>query len=71
MEGRDLRRAKELEAAAAAAAAEQRGIPPSPRAQIAALHRRAGRCILLLARFVIRSKEEENGAATGDPYMNG
>ena len=60
-----MRRVKELEAAAAAAAAEQ-GAPPSPRAQIAALHRRTGRCILLLARFVTRSKEEENGATTGD-----
>lgn len=65
VEGRDLRRAKELEAAAAAAAAERQGTPQSPRAQIAALHRRAGRCILLLSRFVTRSKEEERGAATG------
>lgn len=66
MEGRDLRRAKELEAAVAA---EQRGAPSSPRAQMAALHRRVGRCILLLARFVTsRSKEEEKGAATGDLY---
>ncbi|CAN0525813.1 unnamed protein product, partial [Ectocarpus sp. 12 AP-2014] len=66
VEGRDVTRAKQLEAehhgsvvvgsgrrsAAAAAAA-------SPQAQIASLHRRAGRCILLLAKFVTRSKEEE------------
>lgn len=71
VEGRDVTRAKQLEAehhgsvvvgsgrgTAAAAAA-------SPQAQIASLHRRAGRCILLLAKFVTRSKEEENGAASG------
>lgn len=69
VEGRDVRRAKELEAAAAAAGAGGHpGAPPplSPRAQIESLHRRVGRCILLLARFVTRSKEEENGTATGD-----
>lgn len=74
VEGRDVTRAKQLEAdnqansvvvgsgrgsAAAAAAAT------SPQAQIASLHQRAGRCILLLAKFVTRSKEEENGAASG------
>ncbi|CAM9939084.1 unnamed protein product, partial [Ectocarpus sp. 13 AM-2016] len=73
VEGRDVTRAKQLEAehhgsvvvgsgrgsAAAAAAAA------SPQAQIASLHRRAGRCILLLAKFVTRIKEEENGAASG------
>lgn len=71
VEGRDVRRAKELEAAAGAAAGGRgghQGAPPplSPRALIESLHRRVGRCILLLARFVTRNKDEENGTATGD-----
>lgn len=32
---------------------------------LAALHRRVGRCILLLARFVDRGREEENRVAAG------
>lgn len=78
VEGREVRRAKELEEAARRQEGSGAGVGPygsraggvavssSPCAQIAALHRRAGRCILLLARFVTRSKEEENGATTGE-----
>ena len=74
MEGREARRAEEmLERKRAASGGGRSGGGGdggrrylTPRAEIASLHRRVGRCILLLSRFVSRSKEEENGAVTGD-----
>lgn len=76
MEGRDVRRAEEmLERDRAAHGVGGYGGGGgvggggrrylTPCAEVASLHRRVGRCILLLSRFVSRSKEEENGSVTG------
>lgn len=44
-----------------------RGGDPIPIVSVvASLHRRVGRCILLLSRFVERGKEEENRTAAGE-----
>lgn len=63
VEGRDQGRAKELERERDARDA---GRLPSPRAEIASLHRRVGRCILLLARFIDRGKEDDTKGITGE-----
>lgn len=45
--------------------AEKNRLGDARGAEIAALHRRVGRCVLLLARFVDRGKDEGKIVATG------
>lgn len=63
LEGRELSKVEEIERPQAGRDVGRQ--VPSPLIEVAALRRRVGRCIMLLAKFVDRSNEEESGSGGG------